>query len=213
MVQENNKTQGVEIATDRFMHFNREGILLWDWSLFDEVDASSDSRAIALKKDWGHANGLALAPEGQVAVSFRTLDEVWLLNPIDKRVDWKLGQQGNIVPPPTAQFLKQHAPHFLPSGELMLFDNGEEGIRAQSRVLVLALQQHKKVATPTLAINIPQYLSSGKRGSVYPVNERQFMVCSTEHSAFFIINKNEAIAWRINSTMPAYRALPIKNLP
>ena len=213
LVNNNGRTEGIEIGTDRIMQFNREGLLLWDWSLFDELDAATDPRALELKGDWGHANGLAIGAEGMLAVSFRTLDEVWLLNPYDKRVEWKLGKQGNVVPPAHGQFLKQHAPHFLPNGDLMVFDNGEPNVREQSRVVTLKLNPLQGSASVVHAINIPQYLSSGKRGSAYPVNERQYLVCSTATSSFFVINRNEGITWRIQSDKAAYRALPLENLP
>ncbi|MET0689712.1 MAG: aryl-sulfate sulfotransferase, partial [Candidatus Binatia bacterium] len=67
------------------------------------------------REAWTYANGLAEMPNGDIAVSFRNISTVIIIDRKTGEVIWKLG-----APPLSGQ----HAPTPLPNGNLLLFDNG-----------------------------------------------------------------------------------------
>ena len=135
------------------------------WDPFDFLDpvndrtASSDSAGgrfwaacdgKLLSEDWTHANSLQFAPDGNIIMSIRHLDQIIALAPDLESVAWRLGDAGRLnapysdfaFPDPTDQFYHQHSARQLPNGNILLFDNGNGRLEAgddYSRALELAL--------------------------------------------------------------------------
>lgn len=93
------------------------GQVVWEWRTWEHLDPETD-RITALqdsREAWTHANGLAEFPNGDIALSFRHISTVIIIDRKTGEIIWKLG-----APPLSGQ----HAPTPLSNGNLLLFDNG-----------------------------------------------------------------------------------------
>ena len=96
-------------------------------------------------EDWTHSNSMALLPNGNILVSIRHLDEIIAIKPDFKGIDWVLGGKNSsfTFPDPSDRFYHQHYARMLPSGNILLFDNGNQRPAEQggqySRALELKL--------------------------------------------------------------------------
>jgi hypothetical protein len=102
---------------DYLLEMTTDGRVLWEWRSWEHLDPETDCiTAIQERRgEWTHGNGLAELPNGDIAVSFRTISTVIVINRKTDKIIWKLGA-------PT--FSGQHAPLPLPNGNLLIFDNG-----------------------------------------------------------------------------------------
>jgi len=106
-----------EIYADRLVEMTTAGAVVWEWCSWDHLDPGTERITAVqdLREEWTHANGLAEMPNGDIAVSFRQISTVIIIDRNTSDVIWKLG-----APPLSGQ----HAPMPLDNGNLLLFDNG-----------------------------------------------------------------------------------------
>lgn len=76
----------------------------------DAITSSQDSRS-----EWTHGNSVWEMPDGNILASFRNISTVAMIDRASGAIYWKLS-----APPLSGQ----HAPHLLPNGNMLLFDNG-----------------------------------------------------------------------------------------
>jgi hypothetical protein len=94
-----------------------KGEIVWEWRSWEHLDPERDAiTAVQDDRDvWTVANSVSEMPDGNLILSFRDISTVIMINRQTGAIYWKLGA------PPLAG---QHAPHILPNGNVLLFDNG-----------------------------------------------------------------------------------------
>jgi hypothetical protein len=93
--------------------------LSWEHLSFEEdVICPLESR-----KEWTHANSISLTPEGDWLMSFRLTSTVAIVDQHTGKVKWRFGP---------GEFSHQHAPTWLESGKILVFDNGCHRLRGPS---------------------------------------------------------------------------------
>jgi Arylsulfotransferase (ASST) len=101
---------------DYLLEMTTSGDVVWEWRSWEHLDpvahpiTPQDRRA-----QWTHGNTVAETTEGDLVVSFRNISTVVMIQRATGKIIWKLGR------PPLAQ---QHDPRPLPTGNLLIFDNG-----------------------------------------------------------------------------------------
>lgn len=110
-------------------HVDAAGTLTLAWTPFDHF-AFADADTTILKSspiNWTHGNGLAVDTDGNLLISFRTLNEITKINATTGAVMWRLGGKANQFTFSgafgTPGFRGQHNVRSLGSGRIMLLDN------------------------------------------------------------------------------------------
>jgi hypothetical protein len=131
---------GAEVTGTVVQHLDSAGGLIFDWSPFDHfeiTDVAQEARS-GPSVNWTHGNALDLDPDGNLLVSFRSLNEITKIDVPTGAVLWRMGglRNGFAFPDPGPPFLGQHGLRAA-GGELVLLDNlGEaEGSRAERYAL------------------------------------------------------------------------------
>jgi outer membrane protein assembly factor BamB len=106
-----------EMYTDFLVEMTTNGKSVWEWRSWEHFDPEIDciTAVQERREEWTHGNGVAELPNGDIAVSFRVISTVIIIDRKTGKIIWKLG-----APPLSGQ----HAPTPLPNGNLLLFDNG-----------------------------------------------------------------------------------------
>jgi arylsulfotransferase ASST len=109
-------------------HVGAAGALLFQWSPFDhfEITDLNPAERAGASVNWTHGNALDFDADGNLVVSFRSLDEVTKIDAFTGAVIWRLGGRRNqftfrnAVAP---AFTHQHSARTAASGALILLDN------------------------------------------------------------------------------------------
>jgi hypothetical protein len=99
-----------------------------------------------------HANSLEITRDGNLLASFRSTSSIFKIDRSNGHVMWRLGGKKSdfrFVGDPSSGFSRQHDPHFLENGELMVFDNGNQHAPPVSRVVRYALDESARTAQLT----------------------------------------------------------------
>jgi arylsulfate sulfotransferase len=137
----NAPTENTLITDSPVVEFSSTGALLNQWDLSDLLDPTrigylSLSRPNGTSADWSHANAVLHDPDDDsIIVSIRHQDAVIKFSRSTGTLKWILGNHNNWTPRLQSYLLNpvgtpfewqfhQHAPAILPSGNILLFDNG-----------------------------------------------------------------------------------------
>ncbi|HYN80067.1 MAG TPA: arylsulfotransferase family protein [Gemmatimonadaceae bacterium] len=109
-------------------HLSAAGALLFHWSPFDhfaitDVDPADRTGA---NVNWTHGNALDFDVDGNLIVSFRSLEEITKINVATGAVMWRMGGRRNqftFLDSPMPPFSRQHGARISAPGALMLLDN------------------------------------------------------------------------------------------
>lgn len=193
------------VMGDRIVRMDTTGNILWEWSLFDYVDPTSDDNILKKAEDWSHANALSIDHDGHYLVSFRNFNQVWKINSNNGQVIWKMGKGGNINMEPEAYFSGQHAFHKNKEGQYMVFDNGREN--RQTRILTYDLDEVASRATVGMQLTLPEELYSDRMGNAYLMDNDNILVCAPRTNSLVILNRDGEILGRARVGIPdPYRA-------
>ncbi len=125
---------------------------LWDaWNNISISEKIGELEGAGLDgNDFDHANALSIDPSGNYLASFRDLNQVMSIDASTGAVLWRLGgvrSDFTFVNDPRGGFSKQHYARMLPNGNVLLYDNGNDGATQESRAAEYQLDLVAKTAT------------------------------------------------------------------
>jgi hypothetical protein len=106
-----------------------EGDIVREWRSWEHFDYVRDVICpLERRREWTHANSIAVTPNGQWLISFRQTDTVMLIDPDSGDIRWRWGP---------GVLSHQHHATMLPDGHVLIFDNGphRRGGPGHSRVV------------------------------------------------------------------------------
>jgi hypothetical protein len=111
------EASGGKIWSDSVVELTTDGKVVWEWRAWEHLDPEHDGLTAPQdeRTEWTHANAVFEQPDGDLLVSFRNISTLVRIDRKSGAIAWKLGA------PPLAG---QHCPSLLPSGHILVFDNG-----------------------------------------------------------------------------------------
>lgn len=109
-------------------HISSSGTLLFHWSPFDHfaiTDLDPADRTGA-NVNWTHGNAIDFDVDGNLIVSFRSLEEITKINVTTGAVMWRMGGRRNqftFLDSPQPPFSRQHGARMTGPGVLLMLDN------------------------------------------------------------------------------------------
>ncbi|MBJ7600934.1 aryl-sulfate sulfotransferase [Candidatus Nephthysia bennettiae] len=141
---------------------NPQGGLVWSWKASDHISLTESTRAQPVNyngrqvQDVYHCNSIDVdQTTGNVLLSVRHTDAVYLINKVSKNVIWKMGgnttrEAGavylNIVNP-ADRFYAQHDARFRPNGDISLYDDHSQQATGNARGVEYAINPGAGTAT------------------------------------------------------------------
>lgn len=175
---------GREMFGDMVIDLDERFQVAWTWNGFDHLDTNRPAllgetctengggcpplfRLQGPAEDWMHANGIDLAPDGDILISVRHQD--WIVK-IDYdngagtgAIVWRLGREGDfdfISGDSWPEFSHQHDAQIESNGLLTVFDNGNTRVGPEggnSRGQALLLDEVNMTATPIVNADLGAY--------------------------------------------------------
>jgi arylsulfate sulfotransferase len=193
------------VVGDGILVLNKQGRQIWKWTVFDKLDPLLDNNILENKKDWMHANSIAIDQDSNYLISFYNNGQIWKIDARTGTVLWKFGKNGDFEIPANAVYDQAHAVHVTNKGWLMFFDNGAN--KKLSRSLAFSLDKVSKKAQPMINTWLPPPLYSDRMGSSYLINDTSLLVCSPRHKTVTLSNLNGSFLWQLKTNrITSYRA-------
>lgn len=110
-------------------HVAPDGTLLFEWNSADHIDISEvpASERTGRSVNATHGNGIAIDTDGNLLLSFRTLDQIVKVDVTTGAMAWRFGGPGNqftFVNDPKGTFERQHGLRVAGPGQIQILDNG-----------------------------------------------------------------------------------------
>ncbi|MFW6084475.1 MAG: arylsulfotransferase family protein [Gemmatimonadota bacterium] len=129
-------------------HVGADGELLFEFDTsehfsLDDIDPDVIDGADAVNMT--HGNAIEFDADGNILLSFRSLNEVTKVDATTGEVLWRLGGRANqfAIDDPTRDFLRQHGVRLVEPGIIQLLDNGRE---APSRLVRYQIDEQELTA-------------------------------------------------------------------
>lgn len=209
---------------DALVKLDTTGRILWKWSPWDSWNFKTDNKLFMLSYDRFHLNAVWITDDGNYLVSSAIENQIWKINAKTGKLMWKLGKDGDFKMDPADYFYFQHAVNVLPSGNLMVFDNGDyapfdttgkkyrftrmysPSSNKRSRVLTFHLDTLSMTAETVKNIPLPASKYSSRMGSAYLLPNNNILVTSSKTGYVFVLNQEGNIRWELISYFIPYRA-------
>ncbi len=155
-------------------HLAVTGSLLFEWHAFDHFDITDLDQAerIGPNVNFTHGNGIARDTDGDLLLSFRSLNEVTKVDGVTGAVLWRFGGLRNeftILDDTKGSFERQHGVRPAGPGQIQLLDNGLGApsrlvrylLNPTTRTALLVMDFRDAPTTYTPVGGSSQYLANG----------------------------------------------------
>jgi arylsulfate sulfotransferase len=207
-------SSGVKVAACIIQEvLNGSVVFQWDGTQYPELYSASvennNFSDTATLLDYMHMNSICVdSLDNNLIVSFRNLNEIVKLNRQTGQIIWRLG--GNKTDFALTQneiFLRQHYPRLIENGQtLIVLDNGQDSIRAYSRILEFQLNQNSMTISSFKSFNIPDHFIQFA-GSVKKEGNEYFIGGGSADYSLQVNYTTGQELMRMNLKYSSYRAL------
>lgn len=205
---------GGVMFNDALVEVDSNGKTVWTWHANQHLDPQVDIIGpIYKREEWGHANGLAVLPNGNILLTSRALDSILIIDRktgkiasrwgspsyLDRKtnqIEYKTGKDTLGGPHAAAPI-----PEGLPgAGHILIYDNGL--YKYNSRVVELDLDSRKVVWQSGLP-GLGRAYFSDFMGSAQRLLHGNTLVCEGANGRFFQTTPQNDIVWEyVNPHVP-----------
>ena len=212
--QESTEVDGVLLRGNGIVEFDQKGELVWYWSPFDHLDTTrfpGEQSTQVLSNgalNWTHANALQYIEEQEaIIMSLRNQNQIIKIDHMTGDIIWHLGEEGDFELTHGEWFYSQHAPTWLPSGHISVYDNGADrpGDDLWSRGVVYELDETTMTASQVWEFRTEFFTS--RFGAVEQLNNGNWLVAAggpknSIHSDAIIyeVTPEEQLVWSLTTT-------------
>lgn len=153
--------------------------------------------------DFDHPNSLAKDIDGNYVVSFASLGEITKIDAVTGAMLWRLGGRNNqftFIGDPLGGFGTQHHAQVLPSGNLLLIDNGVKHVPPESRAVEYKLDLAARTATLVWEYRHIPPLFAPFAGSVQRLKNGNTFVAFGAASQVVEVTANGDVVWEAQVT-------------
>src|SRR5215467_330963 len=199
------------------------GAVHFQWNAFDHLPVDGIASPINVQGeyvDWTHMNAIDVTSDGNYLLSVRHLNQVIKIDSATGAVLWKLGGMGSdfqFVGDSFNGFSMQHGVRELPNGNILMFDNGDEHVPAQSRAAEYQLDFANHTATLVWQYLAPTSLQAIAMGYAQRLANGNTLIAygTAQPPRVQEVNPAGEVVWDLSSSAPAvgvYRAFRIASL-
>ena len=201
-------TEPDRMLTDLVLRINRQGEILWRFSLSDHIREISELSGLPLpipygeqsegifrpcgRADWAHTNTVEVLPatplgerddrfrQGNILLSFRALDIIAIIDPERDSFVWCYG---------LGVLDGQHQPTMLPNGNILLFDNGSY------RGYSIAREIEPDTGRIVWEYEDGDRFFSPFRSGVQRLPNGNTLICECDAGHLFEVTQNKEVVW------------------
>lgn len=205
--------KGVTVLSSVIQEVKNDSVI-WQWDGTDHPELYAASHVnnnfsdTNKTQDYLHVNSLFIDPkDNNLLVSCKNTNQVLKVDRKTGGILWRLGGKHSDFPlTDEQQFIHQHHVTITADRTILLFDNGEENVRPQSRIVELKLDEQQKRITSFHSIELDNIFTPSA-GSVQKFGDTYFVNAGTTADIVQIDINTGKIIFRKHLPYATYRAL------
>jgi len=188
--------------TDGLHEVTPDGEVVWKWSAADHLDPNVHAMCpLSYRGDWTHMNSCEELPDGNILISCRNIDTIFIIDKGTGNIKWEWGP---------GEISHQHAPTVLDNGNILLFDNGahrqDGSLISYSRVVEINPVTNKIVWE--YKGDPPQSYYSALISNCQRLPNGNTLICEGLKGRVFEVTRDGEVVWQY--TNPFYAPDPYK---
>lgn len=182
---------------DVILEVDPKGEVVHRWNSWEHLDVEEDVICpLEHRMEWSHGNSIYTTPDGDWLLSMRRLDTIAVIDRETGDFKWRWGR---------GVISHQHDAKFLPSGNVMLFDNGAHNRGpAFSRVLEIDPESKEIVWSYQANPAFSMYSFMGSGADRLPNGNT--LICECQSGRMFEVTHDRTVVWEYIN--PFFRANP-----
>jgi len=192
---------GRELFYDGLYEVTPRGEVVWEWHADQHAAELGLCRRLPddyAFSDWPHVNTCEVLPSsplgerdprfaaGNLLMCGRIVDTVWVVDRTTGRVTWWWGP-GELIGP--------HMPTMLPTGNLLIYDNGGVGERDRGYSRVVELDPLAGRIVWEYVADPPHAFFSPSRGSAERLPNGNHLIAESDHGRLFEVAPDGDVVW------------------
>ena len=164
--------------------------IVWEWFSYEHLDPVNDPLcALCPRSEWTHGNSVSELPDGNLLVSFRQINSIFIIHKETGYIKWKWGAG-------LAESAHAHDAHPLPNGNFLIFDNGfhRGGAEISSSMVIELNPKTKKVEWEYRSEPLTDFYSAAC-GSAQRLPNGNTLICSSLEARIFEVTEKGEIVW------------------
>ena len=213
ITQESTEIDGVLLRGNGVAEFDQDGELIWYWSPFEHLDTTRfpGEQSTQVLGDgalnWTHSNSLQYIEDQEaIIMSLRNQNQIIKIDHATGDIIWHLGEGGDFELANGEWFYSQHAPIWLPSGHISVYDNGTDRPSDDkwSRGVVYELDETAMTATQVWEYRTEHF--TGHFGVVQPLDNGNWLVSAGGPNPVYAdaivyeVTPTEQLVWSLTTT-------------
>ena len=199
---------------DRIVEWNRDGVEVWSWSVFDHysfTDWNSDIYESNLSHnpipsdfhyEWTHSNAVWYDPiDNAVYLSVRNMSRITKIDYGTGEIIWNMGKEmpsGDVTVGTDLGFTGQHSVKILDNRNLMMYDN-EHSDSTSSRGLEISFSGSNALPNTEIVweYTLPEYLGSGLMSDCDRLSNGNSLLTATTSNHILEVSPDSVKVWEL----------------
>ena len=176
---------------DELLEVTPGGEIVWQWRSYEVFDPQQDAICpLEHRHEWSHGNAVEELSDGALALSFRHLDTVGILDRGTGRFRWQWGR---------GEVSHQHDPTELPNGNVLLFDNGIHRVGRQDYSRAVEVDPRTNQVVWQFVANPESSLYSRNISGAQRLPNGNTLICEGDCGRLLEVTADGGVVWEFHN--------------
>ena len=189
--QPGTEAEGGIMWGDELAEVTPGGEVVWQWRSYEVFDPIEDAICpLEYRHEWSHCNAVEELRDGSLALSFRYLNTVGILERATGRFRWKWGRN---------ELAHQHDPTEMANGNLLIFDNGIHRIGSADRSRAVEVDPRTNEIVWQYVANPESSLYSRNISSAQRLPNGNTLLCEGDCGRLLEVTRDGEVVWEFHN--------------
>jgi hypothetical protein len=176
---------------DELAEVTPAGDMVWEWRSYEAFDPGEDAICpLEYRHEWSHCNAVEETADGGLAVSFRYLNTIGIVDRASGAFRWKWGR---------GEVSHQHDPTELESGNILLFDNGLHRVGGNDRSRAVEVDPRNNRIVWQYLANPESSLYSRNISGTQRLPNGNTLICEGDCGRLLEVTTNGEVVWEFHN--------------
>ena len=185
------EAEGGVLWGDELREVTPGGEVVWEWRSYEVFDPREDAICpLEYRHEWSHCNAVEELSDGGLAVSFRYLDTIGIVDRGTGRFRWQWGR---------GEVSHQHDPTEVEGGNILLFDNGIHRVGSNDRSRAVEVDPRTGEVVWQYVANPESSLYSRNISGTQRLPNGNTLICEGDCGRLLEVTREGEVVWEFHN--------------